>query len=84
MTKRRLFAALFAIMVSPLMVAAQGNGNAYGRDMPMGEKPIKAEKGKDKDVRDESVPAPPVLVLLAAGAGVAGLAQWRRRKQMAP
>lgn len=87
MTKRRLIAALFTIMVSsPLIVSAQGNGNAYGRDMPRGEKPITVEKDKDKDkdVTDKSVPAPPALVLLAAGAGVAGVAEWRRRKQIAP
>jgi hypothetical protein len=86
MTKRGLLAALLTIVVSPLMVAAQGNGTAYGRDKPKEEKPIKIEKVKDdkqqdKDVKDKSVPAPPVLVLLAAGAGVAGVAQWRRRKQ---
>ena len=89
MTKHRLLAALFAMMVSPVMVAAQGNGNAYGRDKPKDERPITVEKAKegkqqDNDVKDKSVPAPPVLVLLAAGAGVAGLAQWHRRKQIAP
>jgi len=83
MTKHRLFAALFAIMVSPWIVTAQGNGNAYGRDKTNDAKPVKVEKEKDKEVTDKSVPAPPVLVLLAAGAGVAGVASWRRRRQSA-
>jgi len=83
MTKHRLFAALFTIMVSPGILAAQGNGNAFGTDNPKAAKPVAVEKEKDKDVKDKSVPAPPVLVLLAAGAGVAGVTSWRRRRQRA-
>jgi len=49
---------------------ANNNGNANGNGNGNG----------NGNSRDESVPAPPLVALLAAGATVAGVTRWRQRQ----
>jgi hypothetical protein len=59
---------------------ANANSNSNGNANNNGNANANGNGNGNGNSRDESVPAPPLVALLAAGATVAGVTRWRQRQ----